>query len=355
MQSISFYLYSNRIDVYTNSFVDSQTERYRKVYNRNLKIYRGVDNKVDFQVRNSDQKKTNILSSYAVFNLINKETKEQILKKDCVIQDGSEGMLYVLLSEAEVSLIEPGFYRYTVHTETRTMLENGQYTVSNKRSLYIDSQYGAEAVIEVGENISGEPTESTEIKEFNLRAPYEKASFYNSSIIDARPNLTIPQSWHTFQFIMNNYSGTIIIEGSQSDGGNPERWAIAGGPYELNESDSFYTNIQGKFNWFRIKYTPDKASRVASFGISQTMLLDYLVEIGEPGLAYSIGDTILIEGNKLGGELTTNDLTITVTSVDNQGRITGIDWTGLSYNGVRTFVLSGTTANIGGIDKIYYR
>jgi hypothetical protein len=355
MQSISFYLYSNRIDVYTNSFVDSLTERYRRVYNRNLKIYRGVNNKIDFQVKNSDQKKTNINSSYVVFNLINKETKELILKKDCVIQDGTEGIIYINLTENELISIEPGFYGFTLYTETRTDLGNNQYRTSNKKPLYIDSQYGVEATVEIGEDVSGEPVESFEINEFSLKAPYENVPYYVSSIINANPNLSIPQSWHTFQFVMNNYSGTILIEASQSDGGNPQNWAIAGGPYEITESDSFYTNIQGKFNWFRIKHTPDKASRVASFGVSQTMLLDYLVEIGDPGLAYSVGDTILIQGNKLGGELVTNDLTITVTSVDLKGRITDISWSGISYNGVRTFVLSGITSDIGSIDTVLYR
>ena len=92
---------------------------------------------------------------------------------------------------------------------------------------------------------------------------------------------------------MDNYSGSITIEGSQSDGGNPQNWALAGGPYEITESDSFYTNVQGKYSWFRIKHTPAKASRTASFGVSQTTLLNYTVEIGDPGLTYSIGDIIL--------------------------------------------------------------
>jgi hypothetical protein len=355
MQTISFYLYSNRIDVYTNSFVGQIDERYRRVYNRNLKVYRGIDNRVNFQVRNSDQKKTNINNSYVVFNLINKETKELIVKKDCVVQDSAEGMLYINLAEQELRNVEPGLYGYTLYTESRTDLGGGYYSSFNKRLLYIDSQYGAEAAIEIGEDISGEPINSLEIKEFGIKAAFEEVPFYVSSIIDARPNLTVPQSWHTFQFVMDNYSGSITIEGSQSEGGNPQQWALIGGPYDITESDSFYTNIEGKYSWFRIKHTPSKASRTASFGVSQTTLLTYLVEIGDPGLAYDVGDTILIEGNRLGGELLTNDLTITVTGVDADGRITDISWTGLSYNGVRTFVLSGTTPDIGFIDKVLYR
>ena len=56
MHLISVYLYQNKIDVFTNAATAWQTERYRRVYNRNIKIYRGVDNRIDIQVRNSDQK-----------------------------------------------------------------------------------------------------------------------------------------------------------------------------------------------------------------------------------------------------------------------------------------------------------
>jgi hypothetical protein len=46
------------------------------VYNRNLKIFRGVDNRIDIQVRNSDQKASNIAGSTLVFNLVNQATKD---------------------------------------------------------------------------------------------------------------------------------------------------------------------------------------------------------------------------------------------------------------------------------------
>jgi hypothetical protein len=116
-----------------------------------------------------------------------------------------------------------------------------------------------------------------------------------------------------------------------------------------------YKNIQGKWNWLRIKHIPSGSSNTAAFVVSQTMLLNYNVSVYTPGGGYQVGDTVIIEGNKLGGELSTNDLTITVTGVDVRGRITSINWTGISYNGVRTFVLSGTSSSIGTIDKILYR
>jgi hypothetical protein len=72
MQLNSVYLYPNKVDVFTNLGA-WKTERYRRVYNRNLKIYRSVDNRIDFQVRNSDEKATSIENYYIVFKLIKLE------------------------------------------------------------------------------------------------------------------------------------------------------------------------------------------------------------------------------------------------------------------------------------------
>lgn len=354
MQTISVYLYPNQVQVYTNSFTDPLSERYRRVYNHNLKVFRGVDNKVDFRIMNSDQKKTNIGTASVVFSLIGKETQELILKKDCIIQDSTEGIAYVILTQNELTNIESGLYQYSVYSETRTPNTDSTYTVTSRKPMYIDSQYGTVATIEIGGDVSGEPINSTVISEFAEHGVYTDAKYFVSGLIDANPQLTVPQSWHTFQFQMTNYTGFVVIEGSQSTGGSPHVWAPVKS-FDLAEQTTHYENVQGKYNWFRVRHTPYKTSSIASFTIAQTILLDYIVNIGTPGKGYSVGDTILIEGRNLGGESPTHDLTITVTAVDRLGRIETIDWSGISYNGVKTFVQSGYTPNIGTIDSIVYR
>jgi hypothetical protein len=54
---------------------------------------------------------------------------------------------------------------------------------------------------------------------------------------------------------MTNYSGDIIIQGSQSAGGNPERWVDLQ-TIPASQDPILYQNITGKFNWFRVKYIP---------------------------------------------------------------------------------------------------
>jgi hypothetical protein len=115
MQLISCYLYSNKIDVYTNAAAAWKTERYRKVYNRNIKVYRGVDNRIDLQVRNSDEKAADVTGSTLVFNLVEREHQRLVAQKDCVVVDATRGRFYVTLTEKELLDIESGFYQYSIN------------------------------------------------------------------------------------------------------------------------------------------------------------------------------------------------------------------------------------------------
>ena len=105
MQTNSVYLYPNKIDVFTN-VLDEWVGGYRKVYQRNLKFYRGVDNKVILQLKNGDQKAVPLNVSnneYIVFNLVSEETKGLILQKDGTLPNDSSanrGQVTVTLTES---------------------------------------------------------------------------------------------------------------------------------------------------------------------------------------------------------------------------------------------------------------
>jgi tRNA threonylcarbamoyladenosine modification (KEOPS) complex Pcc1 subunit len=256
MQAISVYLYPNKIDVFTNLPSEWATERYRRVYNRNVKIHRGVDNRIDLQVRNSDQKAQTINETTLVFNIVNPESQELILQKDCVEIDNSAGRVYIVLSAEDTANIETGFYQYSIVKETRTSGAN--YSVTSRTPLYIDSQYGSLATIEVGNNLVGEPVDSLVVTVFNLYDPFDQPKYYVSSIIDANPQISNPQSLHTFQFNMSDYTGDILIQGSLSNSANPQVWVDIE-TISINNRSIAYQNIEGKYNWFRIRHTPNSS------------------------------------------------------------------------------------------------
>ncbi len=264
MQINSLYLYSNKIDVFTNTLATWQTERYRRVYNRNLKIYRSVDNRIDIQVRNSDQKATSISGSVLVFNLINRD-KNLILSKDCTSVADTTGKVYVTLSQSDMYNLESGFYEYTVVQEIRLSTDGtayvpgNEYIVSSKTPLYVGAQYEVINTIEVSNDVQGGVVNSLSVDTFRYVNPFTLGvtadKYYISSIIDANPILGTPQSVHTFQFYTTNYSGTVVIQGSIDKDADPSIWVDLSTTTVVN-SDITYKNIEGKYNWFRIKHTP---------------------------------------------------------------------------------------------------
>ena len=262
MQFNPVYLYSNKLEVFTNPLGSWTTERYRRVYNRNLKIYRSVDNRIDIQVRNSDQKASNVDGSTLVFNLISRETQDLILQKDCAEVDYATGKVSVTLTETELLDIDPGFYNYTIIRETRDfqVIDSSDYKVTSRSPLYMDSQYGTIATIEVSGDVLGLIDESVIINKFNYTNPFALGDtdpkFYISSIIDARPTINTANSLHTFQFYSTNYLGTVTIQGSIDDQGATPRESKWADITTVDLSLEKYKNVSGKWNWFRIKHIP---------------------------------------------------------------------------------------------------
>jgi hypothetical protein len=265
MQPNPVYLYSNKIDAFTNITDSWVLERFRKVYNRNQKIYRGADNKIDVQVKNSSQKAISIPEgSYLVFHLVNTDTGKLILKKDCVLVEDDldknlKGRAYVVLGRKELLDITPGFYQYSLIIEERE-INGDEYRVTKKTPMYTDTQYGAYSVMEIFGDLSGEVEDSILINKFEYINPFNVGELdqriYISSIIDAQPQISTPQSLHTLQmYFSGDYQGTVTIQGSLDEqGATPSKWI----DIETLEPtlSAEYRNVRGKWNWFRIKHIP---------------------------------------------------------------------------------------------------
>ena len=370
MQLNPVYLYPNKIDVFTNALASWQTERYRRVYNRNLKVYQGVDNRIDLQVRNSDQKAATIAGSVLVFNIVARDSKDLVIQKDCVSVDDTTGKVFVIFSEGDLLALEPGFYNYSIVQEIRETVSATEYRVTSRTPLYVDSQYGAINTLEVSNDVAGNAHDSLVVNKFNYTNPwttgYDEPAFSVSSLIDARPNLSTPQTLHTFAIYSKNYNGHVLIQGSLDDSGAPNdrTWvnipdsAVTPGGNNFNPlgQSIVYKNVVGKYNWFRL-YLTDSRGSGATFTVQQTTTGGYLVDVDSGGMGFSSGEQITIPGRKLGGIDGTNDLVMTISSVTGMSAIAQVTWYGVSVVGYKTFVVSPnrTPTSSGTIDKVLYR
>ena len=260
MQFNSVYLYANKLDVFTSPSDIWSTERYRKVYNRNLKIYRGVDNRIDIQVRNSDQKASNIVGSTLVFNLVSRDTKDLVLQKDFAAMDLATGKVTVNLTEQELLNLDNGYYQYSITKEVRSTIDSTDYKVTSRLPLYVDSQYDTIGTLEISGDVYGDVAASLVVDTFNYTNPFSQGDdtpkWYESAIIDANPKINTGDASHTFQFYSTNYTGTVTIQGSLDNQGATPRHNKWVDITTVDLATTKYKNVVGKYNWFRIKHVP---------------------------------------------------------------------------------------------------
>jgi BppU N-terminal domain len=248
MQLNPSYLYPNKIDVYTNLGVWT-SERYRKVYQRIFKTYRSVDNRLEFQVRNGDQKSKNITGYSAVFNLLATGSQELIKQKDCEILDPVAGKIFVTLTEGDMLDLTQGSYLFTVYLQD----SNGV-----KTPLYGDSQFGAIGRLEVEGDMLGGAKESQAVTTFNNDGidihGYPKYT-WTSELFEAKPEFNSNAGLHTFALYMTNYQGAVKIQGTLSDP-TTDNWVDINTSTYTGTTAIDYINITGVWSYLRIQQVP---------------------------------------------------------------------------------------------------
>ena len=136
MQLIPRYLVNNRTTIVANEagFV---TE-YRPVYQRQLNIYRGIDNVLDFKVLNADQKPINIATHTPKFQAFDENNALVLeLTGTLIVGDDSaatRGLFKVNISESDLLNLTQQYLSYNIHlVETAT---------SNAVLTYADTNFG---------------------------------------------------------------------------------------------------------------------------------------------------------------------------------------------------------------------
>ena len=142
MQLVSRYLLSNNTVVVTDD-TGNLTE-YRKVYQRNIKIAKGIDNVITFEIKNHDQKPVSILNTYTPY--VEVFTEDNVLLKKYVgtIKETTtpsfKGQFTINITDGDTINLDAQYLSYTVY------LTN---TSDTNTLTYADSQYGIKGTIEL--------------------------------------------------------------------------------------------------------------------------------------------------------------------------------------------------------------
>lgn len=242
MQLVSRYLVNNKTDIVLDDFVGTTTE-YRKVYQRNIKVAKGIDNVITFAIKNQDQKPVSILNTYTPYVEVFSEDHVRIKRYVGTIKETStpnyKGQFTITIAESDLLNYDAQYLTYTVYL---TKDSNNTDTLT-----YADEQFGIEGTIElVGDAFPG-PIASKEITTFISDT---------SSVVDAEPHINSNSALHTIAIYHTGFEGTLKVQGTLGPN-NSTSWFDIGTSTLVSGDSTKYLNFNGIFSNLRFVKTND--------------------------------------------------------------------------------------------------
>jgi hypothetical protein len=240
--------------------------------NRNaktVKIYKGVDNVIQFDIQNADQKRLELVEDPLITDI-----KVNIMDSSNNAIPGSpydvtplsiKGIVEVIIPSTNLTNINHQFLKYSVTA-----------TDSNDRAipLYTDSRFSAVGKIEMVE--SAVPvTEKPEriYKRFSGEIDFAGNVKNHTSAIPCKLYEAIPSTAMSFMVELNNYKGKIIVEATRDSTISVESFSRNG----IELYSRTYTNattenlpieniIIGDFNYMRVTWIYLDPTIIGVFG-----------------------------------------------------------------------------------------
>jgi hypothetical protein len=219
---------------------------YRKMYTRNMKLYKGIDNKFQIKLLNGDQKLINAVGQTVSWILLDRNTAELKCMLTKTVEGSDNSLVQFTVNEGDLEPINGGMYMYSAYLTDEA---------GNRTILYGDSQYGASVPVEIISNSFPQVYPSIVLDAFTT-TPSGKYT----SAVNARPELNGKNNaLHTAAIYSTGYTGTVNIEVTL-DNGITEivNWAT------LDTVDIYdnlqYVNFTGVFTFVRFRTVDDPSN-----------------------------------------------------------------------------------------------
>jgi hypothetical protein len=198
MQSIDNYYYKNEIDVQFH-FDPTIKLRNRVLYQRPIKLYKGIDNQVHFNIKNADQQPVNITGFDLTFNML-ADNEGTILKSTPItVVNANVGSTTVSLNELDLMDCDQEFYYYSIlATEQVSGIQH---------IIYSNNDYGArgEIIVQDGHYPKFRPS-------IHVQMPTSSANTTITSVVTSDTPTRQQSTHHTAEFIFDNFTGNIDVQ-----------------------------------------------------------------------------------------------------------------------------------------------
>ena len=254
MQLVPRYLVNNTTIVVAN--MAGFITEYRPVYSKQLQLYKGIDNVLEFRLLNADQKSVDITSYTPKFVAFD-ETGQMILEKDCtILDDGStvaRGKFSVTVTENELLNVKQQYLSYNVYM---------QETDGDKVLTYSHSNFDNDATIYVNARTFPGPRASYEVATFSQEGV--GVDTWYSETVDAQPAINGNEALHTEAVYTSAYSGDIVVQATlDNQVTESTQWAdVATLTLSGTETTPAPINFNGVFSHLRFKADANPADKI---------------------------------------------------------------------------------------------
>ena len=184
---------------------------FMPVYAKNLNLHKGVDNKIQFQFLNQEQKPVDITGKSITCRIINYNGTEVLINKSLTLELPLTGLAYLYLNAADLEDIPAQKCYYSLEIPV------GDFDYP----VFVDPAAGARGDINILNSIlpsfvpsqivtipTGQPFPNLD-PNVNANNPLTNANTYYSSIINTQDNPVL-----TIQTKLDGYNGDVSIEGT---------------------------------------------------------------------------------------------------------------------------------------------
>ena len=277
MQKIQSYLYPNRVILIAD--LAGFTVENTIVYAKTVKIYKGVDNVIQFDVQNADQKRLDLVNTPLVTNLkmnVMDMSGNALPNSPYTVSNTSiTGIGTVTIPHTDLVNINHQYLQYSV-TATDTN--------SNTIPLYTDSRFSAVGKIEVIGYATPTPHATTIYDRFYGEINFMGNVIQHTSATPCKFYEAVPTTSMNFSIHLTNFIGTVYVEATEDMTVSVESFANATQLQSMTYSVATTTTLTfnnvpvanpvtgQNYNYMRVNWTfPD----VWQYGSQQNPNLTY--------------------------------------------------------------------------------
>jgi hypothetical protein len=250
MQKIQSYLYPNRI-ILLADLAGFNVEN-RVVYSRTVKIYNGIDNTIQFDIQNADQKRLDLTTfSIIEMNVMDSQGNSLPNSPYAITPTIVPGVGSTKIPQGDLVDLDSQYLRFSV-----TAVKDGEDVL-----LYCDTQFSAVGNLELAG--SAMPTFRNEkvYDRFSGEIDFAGNVKNHTSAIPCKFYEAVPTSELTFIISMTNYIGKIYIEGTRDSTISVESFRNSEIPntrheYTIANNIPYTITVPtGDYNYLRVVWT----------------------------------------------------------------------------------------------------